>query len=73
MARRMRLAATSAALVASALRSESIVGRGVARTVSFHAETERVPRGVEEHPERRTRLMVVLGRAKLEHCCLGDI
>lgn len=29
--------------------------------------------GVEEHPECRTRLMLVFRRAKLEHCCLRDI
>lgn len=29
--------------------------------------------GVEEHTERRTRLMLVLGRAQLMHRCLGDV
>jgi len=40
---------------------------------SVHAETEGVPRRVEEHPEGRTGLVLVPGRAELEHRRLGGV
>ena len=38
-----------------------------------HAETEGVPRRVEEYPEGRTGLVLMLGRAESEHCCLCGV
>src|SRR5215831_2418841 len=40
---------------------------------SVHAETEGVPRRVEEHPEGCTRLVLMLGRAEIEHRRLGGV
>src|SRR6185437_6949267 len=40
---------------------------------SFHAQAEGVPRRVEEHPEGRAGLILVLGRAEIEHRLLGDV
>jgi hypothetical protein len=33
----------------------------------FHAQAERVPRWVEEHPECGAGLVLVLGRAEIDH------
>ena len=38
---------------------------------SVQTETEGVPRRVEEHPEGRTGLVLMLGRAQIEHRRLG--
>jgi hypothetical protein len=40
---------------------------------SVQAETEGVPRRVEEHPEGRTGLVLMLSRAKAEHRRLGGV
>jgi hypothetical protein len=40
---------------------------------SVHAQAERVPRRVQEHPEGRAGLVLVLGRAELEHGRLGGV
>jgi hypothetical protein len=40
---------------------------------SVHAETEGVPRRVEEHPKGRAGLVVVLGRAEVEHGRFADV